>query len=99
MKKLLLFLFLISNIVLTSAADHIGIDNIDFYEPNVSNAYQGKLFYDSNKEDYPIAKMKQFCDLYTGVDTAQTRCQKHNQTSIFICEYKCSLHWSVLNAE
>ena len=25
-----------------------------FYEPSKSNAYQGRLFYDANQEDYPI---------------------------------------------
>lgn len=88
MKKLLLLLFLASSPVLADELDS------DFYEPNISNAYQGRLLYDFLNEDYPIDKMIKLCAPYTGIDTAQTKCKKQDQQSIMICEYKCSLHWS-----
>ena len=65
-----------------------------FFEPNKSNAYQGRLFYDPTKEGYPIAKMRKLCDGFTGIDTAQIKCREKS-TNMTICEYKCSLHWSV----
>jgi|TARA_B110000495_G_C22877396_1_gene511729 hypothetical protein len=88
MKKLLLLLFLASSTVLADELDS------DFYEPNISNAYQGRLLYDFLNEDYPIDKMIKLCAPYTGIDTAQTKCKKQGQQSIMVCEYKCSLHWS-----
>ena len=87
MKKLLLLLLFISNIVIADLS-------LELYEPSDSNAYQGRLLYDSKKEDYPIDKMIKLCEPYTGIDTAQTKCKQQNQQSIMICEYKCSLHWS-----
>ncbi len=68
--------------------------NSDFYEPSLSNAYQGRLLYNSSKEVYPIDKMIKLCEPYTGIDTAQTKCKQQSQQSMVICEYKCSLHWS-----
>ena len=88
MKKLFLFLFLITNLVMADELDS------DFYEPNISNAYQGRLMYDLLEEDYPIDKMIKLCAPFTGIDTAQTKCKKQSQQSIMVCEYKCSLHWS-----
>jgi len=89
MKKILLLLFLSSTIVV---ADEL---SSDFYEPNISNAYQGRLSYDPINQDYPIDQMRTLCDPYTGVDTAQIKCEKQNQVKIMVCEYKCSMHWSV----
>lgn len=66
---------------------------VEFYQPSESNAYQGKLFYDASKEDYPIDQMLKLCETYTGLDTAQIKCKEQNQSSLVICEYKCSLHW------
>ena len=91
MKILLLPLYLASSLVLADELD------LDLYEPNISNAYQGKLLYDSLNEDYPIDKMIKLCEPFTGIDTAQIKCKKHNQKSITTCEYKCSLHWSTNN--
>ena len=91
MKIFLLLLLLISIPLKANAL------NSDFYEPSVKNAYQGRLLYDSKKEDYPIDKMIKLCEPYTGIDTAQTKCKQQNQQSIMICEYKCSLHWSAIS--
>ena len=88
MKHLLTLLLFISTSVMAGDSKSV------FYEPSESNAYQGRLFYDANKEDYPIDKMMERCKAFTGVDTAQTKCKKQNQSSLVICEYKCSLHWS-----
>jgi hypothetical protein len=87
LKKLLLLLLFIPNIVIADLSSEL-------YEPSDSNAYQGRLLYDSSKEDYPIDKMIKLCEPYTGIDTAQTKCKQQNQQSMVICEYKCSLHWS-----
>ena len=77
----------ISNIVIADLS-------LELYEPSDSNAYQGRLLYDSSKENYPIDKMIKLCEPYTGIDTAQTKCKQQSQQSIMICEYKCSLHWA-----
>jgi len=70
--------------------------NSDFYEPNISNAYQGRLIYDSLTQDYPIEEMRKFCEPYTGIDTAQIKCEKHDLKSSMACKYKCSMHWSII---
>tara|TARA_B100000768_G_C11019268_1_gene265436 strand:- start:100 stop:387 length:288 start_codon:yes stop_codon:yes gene_type:complete len=93
MKKILIHLFFLSFIVVADES------NSNFYGPNESNAYQGRLLYDSKKEDYPIDKMIKLCEPYTGIDTAQTKCKQQGQQSLTICEYKCSLHWSASNKE
>ena len=66
-------------------------DATDFYEPNASNNYQGRLL--SLTESYPIDEMKKLCKPFTGIDTAQIRCRKQDKKNSYICEYKCSLHW------
>ena len=91
MKKLLLLLFLIPNLVIADELDS------DFYEPNSSNTYKGRLAYDPLTEDYPIGEMIKLCEPYTGIDTAQIKCKKEGQQLVTICEYKCSLHWSISN--
>jgi hypothetical protein len=85
MKKTLLILFLLSSQVVANQP----IDN--FYEPNISNNYQGRLL--SLNVSYPIEKMKKLCEPFTGIDTAQIKCRKQATKNTFICEYKCSLHW------
>jgi len=70
--------------------------NSDFYEPNISNAYQGRLIYDPLTQDYPIEKMRKFCEPYTGIDTAQIKCEKHDLKGSMACKYKCSMHWSII---
>ena len=91
MKKFLLLLFLVSTIVV---ADEI---SSDFYEPNISNAYQGRLSYDPLSQDYPIDEMRRLCDPYTGVDTAQIKCEmQKSQKMMMACRYKCSMHWSIV---
>ena len=85
MKKFLLFLAFIS----TQALADKSISN--FYEPNISNDYQGRLL--SLNNSYPIDKMKKLCKPFTGIDTAQIKCKKQESDNTFICEYKCSLHW------
>ena len=89
MKKILLLLLLIS----THAFADIPLP--EFYEPSVSNKYQGRLVYNSAEESYPIDKMRSLCAQFTGVDTAQIKCKKQNNKNTSVCEYKCSLHWLV----
>ena len=85
--------FLIA-IATCAIADDLGSDSFD---PNESNAYQGRLFYDASEESYPIDKMMELCDQYTGIDTAQITCRNHGKSSLKVCDYKCSLHWSAIN--
>ena len=90
MKKIFFLLFLSSTIV---NSDEL---SLNFYEPNISNAYQGRLSYDPIKQDYPIEEMRRLCEPYTGVDTAQIKCEKQRgQQKIMVCKYKCSMHWSI----
>jgi len=70
--------------------------NSDFYEPNISNAYQGRLIYDPLTQDYPIEEMRKFCEPYTGIDTAQIKCEKYDLKGSMACKYKCSMHWSII---
>ena len=90
MKKILLLLFLSSTVI---NADEL---SLEFYEPNISNAYQGRLIYDPLTQDYPIEEMRKFCEPYTGIDTAQIKCEKHDLKSSMACKYKCSMHWSII---
>ena len=90
MKKIFFLLFLSSTIV---NSDEL---SLNFYEPNISNAYQGRLSYDPLKQNYPIEEMRRLCEPYTGVDTAQIKCEKQRgQQKIIVCKYKCSMHWSI----
>ena len=73
-----------------------GDTNSEFYEPSDSNAYQGRLLYNSSKEVYPIDLMRKFCEPYTGIDTAQIKCEKHDLKGSVACTYKCSMHWSIV---
>ena len=92
MKKILLLLFLSPS--LTTAEEL----SLEFYEPNISNAYQGRLSYNPLSQDYPIEEMRRLCEPFTGVDTAQIKCKKQrSQQSIIACKYKCSMHWSILD--
>ena len=69
--------------------------NSDFYEPNTSNAYQGRLFYDPTNEDYTIGKMIKLCEPFTGIDTAQIKCTQQDKQKLKVCTYKCSMHWLI----
>jgi len=90
MKKIFLLLFLSSTIV---DSDEL---NSDFYEPSPSNSYQGRLLYNPVDQDYPIDLMRKFCEPYTGIDTAQIKCEKHDLKGSMACTYKCSMHWSII---
>jgi len=90
MKKIFFLLILSSTIV---NSDQL---SSNFYEPNISNAYQGRLSYDPLKHDYPIEEMRRLCEPYTGIDTAQIKCEKHDLKSSMACTYKCSMHWSIV---
>ena len=90
MKKIFFLLILSSTIV---NSDEL---NSNFYEPNISNAYQGRLSYDPLKHDYPIEEMRRLCEPYTGIDTAQIKCEKHDLIGSMACTYKCSMHWSIV---
>ena len=87
MRKFILLLFLISNKAISDKSIS------EFYEPNLSNKYQGRLL--SLNNSYPINTMKKLCEEFTGIDTAQIKCKKQKNESIYICEYKCSLHWMI----
>ena len=87
MKYLILMTLLFSHTIYAKES------SLEFFEPNKANAYQGKLFYDPAKEEYPIAKMRKLCDGFTGIDTAQIKCREES-ANMTVCEYKCSLHWS-----
>ena len=89
MKIFLLLLLLIS---IPLKANEL---NSDFYEPSLSNAYQGRLLYNSVNQDYPIDLMRKLCEPYTGIDTAQIKCEKQDLKSSMVCKYKCSMHWSI----
>ena len=89
MKKIFFLLFLSSTIV---DSDEL---NSDFYEPSPSNSYQGRLLYNPVDQDYPIDLMRKFCEPYTGIDTAQIKCKKHDLKGSMACTYKCSMHWSI----
>lgn len=89
MKKIFLILFFSAS--LATAAEV----SSEFYEPNISNDYQGRLLYDSLNQDYPIDIMTRLCEPYTGIDTAQIKCKKQSQGNITVCEYKCSMHWLI----
>ena len=90
MKKILFLLFFSFTLI---HADEL---SLDFYEPNISNAYQGRLSYDPLVQDYPIDEMRRLCDPYTGVDTAQIKCEtQKGQQNMMACKYKCSMHWSI----
>ena len=93
MKYLILLCFIIAITTCAMAHDK----SPEFYIPSESNAYQGRLIYDSSNEDYPIDKMIKLCEPYTGIDTAQTKCKQQSDQSMVICDYKCSLHWSALS--
>ena len=75
------------------AESEINNSDSDFYEPNIKNAYQGRLFYNPLTHDYPIDKMIKLCEPYTGIDTAQIKCEKLNNQEMMVCKYKCSMHW------
>ena len=87
MKKIAFLLCVVTSQVIADNKD------IEFFEPNVSNKYQGRLI--STTEDYPIERMKKSCKPFTGIDTAQIRCKKNVREKAVICDYKCSLHWMV----
>lgn len=88
MKYIILITLLFSHTIFAKES------SAQFFEPNKANAYQGRLSYNPAKEGYPIAKMRKLCDAFTGIDTAQIKC-KEETANVTICEYKCSLHWSV----
>ena len=69
------------------------INDSEFYEPNIKNSYQGRLLYDPLTQDYPIDKMIKLCEPYTGIDTAQIKCEELNDQKMKVCKYKCSMHW------
>ena len=54
MKKIPIFLFFFPFLVI---ADEL---NSNLYEPNESNAYQGRLIYDSKKEEWSKELLKLF---------------------------------------
>mgnify|MGYP000153157485 CR=1 FL=1 len=92
MTKILLLLFLSSTLI------NAGELSSEFYEPNISNAYQGRLIYNPLSQDYPIDEMRRLCERYTGVDTAQIKCEiQRSHQKMVACKYKCSMHWSIID--
>ena len=86
MKYLILITLLFSHTIFAKEP------TVEFFVPKKENAYQGRLFYDPTKEEYPIAKMRSLCKSFTGVDTAQTKCKDSSDNTV-ICDYLCSMHW------
>ncbi len=62
-----------------------------FFDPSEDTKYVGRLL--SLSESYPLMKMMKLCEAYTGLDTAQVKCQKISGADGYVCEYKCSKHW------
>ena len=62
-----------------------------FFDPSEDTKYVGRLL--SLSESYPLMKMMKLCEEYTGLDTAQVKCQKISGADGHVCEYKCSKHW------
>ena len=68
MKYLILLCFIIAITTCAMAHDK----SPEFYIQSESNAYQGRLIYDSSNEDYPIDKMIKLCEPYTGIAVSYT---------------------------
>ena len=45
-----------------------------FFDPSKDTKYVGRLL--SLSGSYPVMKMMKLCEAYTGLDTAQVKCQK-----------------------
>lgn len=45
----------------------------EFYEPNLANRYTGR--FRSLNSNYPLDRMKELCEPFTGIDTAQIKCR------------------------
>jgi len=67
------------------------IQDLELFDPSEQNRFTGRLF--SASKSYPLMTMRQRCEAYTGLDTAQVRCQKLEKSQGYVCDYKCSRHW------
>jgi len=67
------------------------IQDLELFDPSEQNRFTGRLF--SASKSYPLMTMRQRCEAYTGLDTAQVRCQKLEKSQGYVCDYKCSKHW------
>ena len=64
---------------------------LELFDPSEQNRFTGRLF--SASKNYPLMTMRQRCEAYTGLDTAQVECQQLEASQGYVCDYKCSKHW------
>ena len=64
---------------------------LELFDPSEQNRFTGRLF--SESKSYPLMTMRQRCEAYTGLDTAQVECQQLEESQGYVCDYKCSKHW------
>jgi len=67
------------------------IQGLELFDPTEHNRFTGRLF--SESKNYPLMTMRQRCEAYTGLDTAQVECQQLEKSQGYVCDYKCSKHW------
>lgn len=67
------------------------IQDLELFDPSEQTRFVGRLF--SASKSYPLMTMRQRCEAYTGLDTAQVECQKLEKSQGYVCDYKCSKHW------
>ena len=72
-------------------AESTVIQDLELFDPSEQNRFTGRLF--SESKSYPLMTMRQRCEAYTGLDTAQVECQQLEESQGYVCDYKCSKHW------
>ena len=72
-------------------AENEVIQELELFDPSEQNRFTGRLF--SASKSFPLMTMRQRCEGYTGLDTAQVDCQQLEKSQGYVCDYKCSKHW------
>ena len=72
-------------------AENVVIQELELFDPSEQNRFTGRLF--SASKSFPLMTMRQRCEGYTGLDTAQVDCQQLEKSQGYVCDYKCSKHW------
>ena len=67
------------------------IQDLELFDPSEQTRFTGRLF--SASKSYPLMTMRQRCEAYTGLDTAQVECQQLEKSQSYVCDYKCSKYW------
>lgn len=67
------------------------IQDLELFDPSEQTRFKGRLF--SASKSYSVMTMRQRCEAYTGLDTAQVECQQLEKSQGYVCDYKCSKHW------